>query len=501
MKTLIKGEWVVGYDGTNLTLNKDFEVVFEGNKVIYVGSRFEGQVDETIVAKDSLVSPGFIDTHVHSGYRALHKLISDIGRPDIYGQPYMEVAIARRGTRIEGYPNFVSAQEARQEPSLELHALYTVAELLRNGVTTFVELGSRPVVQEALWRQCIRLGVRGYLGPGYDSGKWVGGADGQLEAEWDEQDGIRQFNEAIAFIKRAQVENGELVFGILVPHLIEMCTPDLLRRTAEASREMKVPMATHAAYSVVEFHEIVRRHRMTSIELLESVGMLCPQLNIGHGNLIADHPRFSYSGARDLELMGSHGVSISHCPINIIRRARTLDSWEKYRKAGVNVTIGSDTYPRDMMMNMRTASYMGKVMSNNLKAATAGEVFAAGTIAGAKSLGREDLGRLAPGCKADIIIINLTGRDTLRMGPVRDPIRNVVECGVGDDVDTAIVNGVVRMRGGKIIGLDLEEIRREAQVVADRLWSRLQEWDPLGRTADDMAPLSFCPSLPQHHHR
>ena len=59
--------------------------------------------------------------------------------------------------------------------------------------------------------------------------------------------------------------------------------------------------------------------------------MLGPRLNIGHANLISDSPRLNYSGGRDLALMGEHRVSISHCPINIVRRARVLDSWKKYR--------------------------------------------------------------------------------------------------------------------------------------------------------------------------
>ena len=122
-------------------------------------------------------------------------------------------------------------------------------------------------------------------------------------------------------------------------------------------------------------------------------------------------------------------------------------------------------------MNMRTASYHGKVMSHDYKAATAAEVFAAATLNGARSLGRDDLGRLAPGARADIILIDLSGRGTLRMGPVRDPVKTVVECGVGDDVDTVIVAGEVRMQGGRIPGVDLEAIRARAQAAGERVWA------------------------------
>jgi cytosine/adenosine deaminase-related metal-dependent hydrolase len=182
---------------------------------------------------------------------------------------------------------------------------------------------------------------------------------------------------------------------------------------------------------------------------------------------------------------------VSHCPVNIARRARFLDSWERYRKAGVNIALGTDTYPRDMIMQMRTASYFGKVASRNLRAASAAEVFEAATLGGARSLGRDDLGRLAPGAKADIVVIDLSGRGSLRMGPVRDPIKSLVECGIGDDVDTVIVDGIVRVEGGRIMGVDFAALSARAQAAGERIWAGWADWDPLGRSADEMCPYAF----------
>ena len=177
--------------------------------------------------------------------------------------------------------------------------------------------------------------------------------------------------------------------------------------------------------------------------------------------------------------------------MNIARRARTLDSWARYRAAGVNLALGTDTYPRDLIMQMRTASYFGKVTSRDLSAASAAEVFEAATLGGARALGRDDLGRLAPGACADIIVIDLTGGGTLRYGPVRDPVKSLVECGIGDDVETVVVDGVVRMRDRVIPGVDLAALRRAAQDAGEEVWGRLAEWDPLERTAEQMSPWSF----------
>lgn len=491
MRTLIRGGWVVGFAGNTHTLLRDGVLVYEDDRIVHIGSRFEGAVDREIDARGKLVAPGFIDTHVHSGHRASHRLITDTGRPDYFGQPFLEISVPREGTRVGGDPRYARPEEPGAHAGNRLLATFTVAEMLRNGITTFMEFGSQLRVQEALMGEVERLGIRAYLGPGYDSGRWVGDERGRLKRVLDEAGGWREFEGAKEFITRVDGGCGGRIRGLLVPREVETCSLDLLRATRKAADELGVPIATHAAYNVIEFFQLVMEHRMTPIELLEAVGLLGLDLTIGHGNFVAENPLMNYSGGRDLELMAQRGVTVSHCPVNIARRGRSLDSWERYRKAGINIALGSDTYPRDLIMQMRTASYVGKVISRNLFAASAAEVFEAATLGGARALGRDDLGRLAPGAKADILIIDLSGGDTLRYGPVRDPIKSLVECGFGDDVETVIVDGVVRMERRRIPGVDVAAVRREAQQAGEEVWERLQEWDPLRRTADEISPWSF----------
>lgn len=496
MRTLIKAKWIVAHDGQGHTLLQDGVVVYDAKTIIHVGKSFESSVDKVIDAGDKLVCPGFIDTHVHSGHRASHRLISDAGRPFYFGQPFLEISVPKEGKLVSGDPRYLAPTNPGLNAALELNALFTVAELLRNGVTTFVEFGSQLQVQTALMKQLERFGTRGYLGVGYDCGRWVGGPNGQLKRVRDDAGGSEGLKVAVDFIRKHDGALDGRVRGILVPREVETTSVEILEQTLAYADELKVPMATHAAYSVLEFHDVVREHQMTPIELLDRIGMLRTTLNIGHGNFIADNANLNYSGARDLALMGEHRCSISHCPINIARRARTLDNWERYRKAGVNISIGSDTYPRDMVMNMRTASLMGKIMGNDYFKAPAGEVFEAATLGGARSLGRNDLGKLAVGALADILIIDLSGRNSLRFGPVRDPIKSLVECGIGDDIDTVIVNGKICMEGGVIPGLDLHKLRDDAQRAGEAVWASVQEWDPLGRTAEETSPWSF----PLHAH-
>jgi cytosine/adenosine deaminase-related metal-dependent hydrolase len=144
-----------------------------------------------------------------------------------------------------------------------------------------------------------------------------------------------------------------------------------------------------------------------------------------------------------------------------------------------------------MFMQMRTASYFGKVLEHDLHSSTAAEVFEAATTNGARSLGRTDLGRISPGAKADLILIDLMHGDHLRYGPVRDPIKSVVDCGIGDDVHTVIVDGRICMQERRIPGIDMAALRSAAQHMAEYIWSHWQEWDPLHRTAEEMCPMSF----------
>lgn len=491
MRTVIKAGWLVGYDNGSHQLIRNGVIAYEDNKIISVGATFDGAADRVIDASDKLVSPGFIDTHIHYGHRASHRLISDTGRPLFYGQPFLEVTVPKRGKKVSGDARWLAHGESTSEGALDLNATYTVAELIRGGVTTFAELGAQVTVQDALLEQVKRFGARAYLSPGYDSGHWVCDELGRLERIHDEQRGLSGFKVATEWIERNDGSLNGRIRGILVPRRAWTTTLDLLKKTVELADRTGLPIATHAAFSVIEFHEIVANYMMTPIELLDSIGMLRPTLAIGHCNFISDNPNMNYPVKRDLKLLGDSGTSVSHCAINIARRGRALNSWKKYTEAGVNIALGSDTYPRDMIMNMRTASYMGKMASETFFAATAAEVFNAATVGGARSFGRDDIGRLAPGALADIIIIDLSGRGTLRYGPILDPIKSLIECGVGDDVETVIIDGKIVMEDRKIPGLDMADLLKQAQASGERIWASLPDWDPLGRTAEEACPYCF----------
>jgi cytosine/adenosine deaminase-related metal-dependent hydrolase len=127
-----------------------------------------------------------------------------------------------------------------------------------------------------------------------------------------------------------------------------------------------------------------------------------------------------------------------------------------------------------MVMEMRTAALMSKLTDQDRTSGTAREVFDAATLGGAKALMRDDIGRLAPGSKADIVLIDL---DRIHIGPVAadDPIKALVYCAYGDDVDTVIIDGQTRVQNGKVIGLDEPALRAKAELFNRRLFASVAQ--------------------------
>lgn len=221
--------------------------------------------------------------------------------------------------------------------------------------------------------------------------------------------------------------------SLLGPAPIDTRTPELLRRTAEAAETLDVPVTIHAGQAVIEFQEITRRHGLTPVEFLREVGLLTRRLTIGHCLFVSGHPQVGFPGGRDLELLAAAGATVAHCPWVFGRRGIVMHSYPRCLRAGVNVALGTDTFPQDMLHEMRVAAVLGKVVETDPRVATARDVFDSATLAGARALGRDDLGRIAPGAKADLVLVHLR---TLGMAPVRDPIKNLALSATREDVST-----------------------------------------------------------------
>jgi cytosine/adenosine deaminase-related metal-dependent hydrolase len=116
----------------------------------------------------------------------------------------------------------------------------------------------------------------------------------------------------------------------------------------------------------------------------------------------------------------------------------------------------------DMIMEMRSAVTVAKLMEKSRTAVTAADVFNASTLGGAKALGRKDIGCLREGAKADILLVNLSGFHT---SLVDDPIKSMVYFGNQNDIETVIIDGKTIVEKGSIPGINLRELSMKANLV------------------------------------
>ena len=476
MKTVIQGGDIVAHADGGHRLLRGGVLAFEDDRVTFVGRTFVGPVDRRIDATGQLVIPGLVNIHCHADVEAGGRLIADVGRRDYFHTGFLNYFAAKKGVKALG---------ARQDP--EIGGRFALVELLGNGCTTVVEIG---VAAEQHARIAGELGMRAYLSPAYKSHDYCLTDEGRLYYDVNEEAGMAGLERATAFITKHAGTYGGRIQGMLFPYQVDTCSPALLRATRKAADELGVGIEIHAGQNLLEFHEILRRHTMTPIEYLADTGLLGPDAIVGHCIISTVHRLAAVPAGRDLEILARTGASIAHCPLVFARRGNALESFTKFRQAGINVGLGTDTYPRDLISEMRWASNLCKIVERDFTAATAAEVFTAATLGGARALRREDLGRLAPGAKADIVLIDMR---SLRMGPYRDPIKALVQCGTSVDVDQVIVDGKTVVEGGHVIGVDERTLLAEAQAEADRLWGSVPEWHWQGLTAEAFAPASFPP--------
>ena len=290
------------------------------------------------------------------------------------------------------------------------------------------------------------------------------------------------------FIKKFHGAHNGRLQGILNPAQAETCEPSLLKESVAAAKELDVPIHIHAGGNFREFLEILNKYRKPVAEYLADVGILGPRTTLGHMAITGGHSRVDYPRGDELKILAETGATIGHCPHKCAKMAFAMESFDQYLEAGVRIGLGTDTYPLDIVSEMRYASLISRLVDRKASGARATDVFNAATIGGANALGRPDLGRLAPGAKADVVIINLR---TTRYGPQRDPINALVEYGSGADVETVIVDGEVVVENGRSTRINDDELFAQAQTGANRAWDNWAARDWNGRTVEKIIPPAF----------
>jgi 5-methylthioadenosine/S-adenosylhomocysteine deaminase len=161
-----------------------------------------------------------------------------------------------------------------------------LCELMQSGVTTVCDLSAA----RDDWLDTLGAsGIRVYAAPMFRSGRWYTPNGHEVRYAWDEEAGRDGLDRALRLIDRARQHPSGRLDGVLYPAQVDTCTEELLRDSAAAARERRLPLQIHAAQSVVEFQEIMRRHGRTPIEWLRQIGVLGDNAIIGHAIFLDHH--------------------------------------------------------------------------------------------------------------------------------------------------------------------------------------------------------------------
>lgn len=483
MKTKIKGRYVIGYDGEDHVIIENAEVVYEQDTIIYVGKNYTGEINEIIDVGNAVISPGFIDLN------ALGDIDHDI--------LHLEASTNRQKNLLwsaqyikDGHHEVMTAEEEA------FKSLYAYTQLILHGITTAMPITS---VFYKKWAETYEelaaaanhagnLGLRIYLGPSYQSGIRVVQPDDTIKLYLDEDAGKEGLKRAVRFVEEFDGAFDGLVRGMLAPERIECQTIDSLSQTQYFSEKLGVPIKLHAAQGTFEYHTIVEKYGVTPIRFLYDLGFLGPKTGIPHAHYIAGYSEAKVGEGNDIALLQETGTTVIHCPLIIGRHMSALESFAKYKRAGINIALGTDTFPPDIFQNIRTGSMFSRFIEKEVKDSTYADFFRAATLGGAKFLGRADLGRLAVGAKADIIAIDLDG---FHMGVLDDPIRTMVVGGTGRDVKLSIINGRIVMKDQQIPNVNLEEIKFKGQQYFNKMRKGYMERDYQQLPERQLFPTSF----------
>jgi cytosine/adenosine deaminase-related metal-dependent hydrolase len=482
MKTMIKGGYIIAFNGEEHRILRNGVVVFEDDVIIHVGKSYSGKVDRVIEANGKLVSPGFINIHALASICITHLLLDSDGTGLNISKSFA----------VDGIGDLDLVGK-----DLETSALFCFTGLLKGGATTVVPITAMAPSRWESPREQVDvfvktagdLGVRAYISHHYRSAVKYRNVKGTTSYHWDEKAGDLGLGYAIRVAKKYDGDFNGRIRTMLFPYQFETCSAGLLQNTKRASQENSTRIHMHTAYSVNDFNQSLKRYGRTPIEYLYESEFLDDQVILTHVTHTTLNPECGYSkdDDTDVKLLAKSKTNIAHCPVYYSRSGKFFHSFSKFMNAGVNIGLGTDAHPMDMITEMRQAAIMGKVAENS-NAVKARDVFNAATLGGAQALGRKDLGRLSCGAKADIVLIDLTAS---HIALVDDPIKTLVYMASQRDIDTVIVDGKTVVEKGCVLGVNEKVLASKANEINQWQKKGFVKQNPRRLGTEDLFPQSY----------
>jgi guanine deaminase len=435
-----------------------------------------GQTTETLDATDRLIIPGFVNAHYHS-----HDTLAKGTMDETPLETWRLLALPPQ------YPK-------RSRAEIRARTLIGALECLRSGMTTVQDMVTLypfdPEHFEAAVEAYEEIGVRAVVALQYADIRgietipfWKEIFPAELHpqlstaAEPDKRiDQLAWFEDTV--LKHAKPDSR--VTWALGPSAPERCTPALIARTAALSKTYDLPIFTHIYESkgmALQARLEYPQHGGSLIRRLEREGLLGPRLNLAHSVwLLPD----------EIEMLARTGTKVVINPLSNMKLKSGIPPIRALQEAGVSLALGCDNCScsdaQNMFQAMKLFALMVHVSDPDPGPDQSARALDAATAGGARALGRDDIGRLAPGCRGDLVLIDLTDPSYV---PLNSATRQLVYTEGGRGVDTVVVDGRVVIRHGRLATMDQEALLDEVMAVVPRF---REDFSAIAARVDKLKP-------------
>jgi cytosine/adenosine deaminase-related metal-dependent hydrolase len=380
---------------------------------------------EVLDLSGHVILPGLINTHHH-----------------LYQTLTRAVPAAQNATLFNWLKTLYPIWARLTPEAVYVSALTGMAELLLSGCTTVSDHlylfpnGSK--LEDEIYA-AQEIGIRLHASRGSMS---LGESKGGLPP-----DSVVEDEEAILKDSQRLIEAfhdpkpGAMVRIVLAPCSPFSVTPELMKQSAALAREYGVTLHTHLAETLDEERFCLETFGHRPVDYMETLNWVGSDVWYAHAVHVNE---------AEIKLMAATGCGAAHCPSSNMRLASGIAPIKTYRAAGVNVGLGVDGSASNdgshLLGEARLAMLLARVMGDPA-GLTAREALELGTIGGAKVLGRDDIGSLEKGKRADFFAINLNRLDYA--GALHDPVAAVLFC-APQRADWVMVDGKMVVKEGQL---------------------------------------------------
>ncbi len=400
------------------------DVYVEDNRIVSVGPPAP-EADRELDGRGQVVLPGLINLHTHVPM-GLFRGYGD----DMLLEPWLK-------ERIWPAEDNLTAQTMRAGADLG-HL-----ESIVNGVTSYLDMYFMEA--DVVAASCRDAGLRGWCGEGMVD---FGTPDGEPNPK---------LKDIEASIKATA--DDPLITHCPSPHAVYTASEATYEESARVASEYGVPMHTHCSETRTEVYECQDNHGKRPVQILEETGALAANAVLAHCGWITKE---------EVRLIGDRGAAVAHCPVSNLKLATGgVCPVPELHDCGVHVGLGTDgaasNNATDLFESMKFAALVQKQHRWDATVLPAQRVLDMATRDGADALRRPDLGRVEPGARADLIMVDFRRPQLV---PRHDAVSHLVYATSGRDVSTTIVNGRILMAEGVVESMDAQAVMDVAQAAA-----------------------------------